>query len=162
MSTDIPMDRAGTLLECLCLLKIRCAWNDQQIALCLSYTFPSMLIVAEDVEKLFREALRHRHTWLQKMRQEFQDDETSETMDFATDFLEGHSAGRGILKRTERISREDARKIFPLMQHQPRIFPEYYPRGFNVVDYLMSVIRGHPYEFSPVTRTSVNDRARLV
>lgn len=156
MPFDIPNNRACTLLACLCLLKTHRPWNNGQIALCLYYSFPNMKIEAEGVEQLFMETRCHRHEWLSEMNEEVLFEETSQVTVWWIRMLEGHDAGNRIISRMERNPGENTREIFKLPQYWSRIFPERYPQGFNLMDYLLSTIKGYPYRYSPIAYGPVN------
>lgn len=67
---ELALNRATTLLACICLLRIHCPhWGSHDIALQLHDSFPDIAMQARDIEPLFRATCRNRPGWVRAMRQ---------------------------------------------------------------------------------------------
>lgn len=66
---ELVLNRATTLLACICLLRYqRSDWDDHHIARLLRDSFPDISIHYHDVDVLFHATCRNRSRWVLEMR----------------------------------------------------------------------------------------------
>ncbi|MCJ1426820.1 hypothetical protein MMC29_004723 [Sticta canariensis] len=65
---ELVINRATTLLACICLIRIQNPqWTNQVIADLLQYSFPEFTIYAGDIRVLFHASCRNRPRWVDDM-----------------------------------------------------------------------------------------------